>query len=81
MSTPTAVVLPEGVVAVVPMRNAVLFPHTMLPLAVGREKSVAALTHVVQRGGLLGVVLQRDAKDDDPGRDGLCDVGTLARVL
>jgi ATP-dependent Lon protease len=80
--TPNApVVLPDGVVALVPMRNAVLFPHTMLPLAVGREKSIAALTHVVQRGGQLGIVLQRDAKEDDPGREGLCDVGTLARVL
>jgi ATP-dependent Lon protease len=79
LNAPT--VLPEGVVALVPMRNAVLFPHTMLPLAVGRAKSVAALSHVVQRGGLLGIVLQRDAKDDDPGRDGLCDIGTLARVL
>jgi ATP-dependent Lon protease len=80
--TPNApVVLPDGVVALVPMRNAVLFPHTMLPLAVGRDKSIAALTHVVQRGGQLGIVLQRDAKEDDPGREGLCDVGTLARVL
>ncbi|MBI5719616.1 MAG: endopeptidase La [Burkholderiales bacterium] len=80
--TPNApVVLPEDVVALVPMRNAVLFPHGMLPLAVGRAKSIAALTHVVQRGGMLGIVLQRDAKEDDPGRAGLCDVGTLARVL
>jgi ATP-dependent Lon protease len=80
--TPTApVVLPEGVVALVPTRNAVLFPHTMLPLTVGREKSIAALTHVVQRGGQLGIVLQRDARQDDPGREGLCDVGTLARVV
>jgi ATP-dependent Lon protease len=74
-------VLPEGVVALVPMRNAVLFPHGMLPLAVGRAKSIGALTHVVQRGGTLGIVLQRDAKEDDPGREGLCDIGTLARVL
>ncbi len=81
VNTPPAAVLPEGVVAIVPMRNVVLFPHTMLPLAVGRAKSVSALTHVVQRGGQLGIVLQRDAKDDDPGREGLCDVGTLARVL
>jgi ATP-dependent Lon protease len=81
MNTPPAVVLPEGVVALVPMRNVVLFPHTTLPLAVGRVKSIAALNHVVQRGGQLAIVLQRDAKQDDPGRDGLCNVGTLARVV
>ncbi len=76
-----AVTLPEGIVALVPMRNAVLFPHGMLPLAVGRAASVAALDHVVRHGGLLGIVLQRDAQVDEPARDGLCDVGTLARVL
>jgi ATP-dependent Lon protease len=70
MNTPAAVVLPEGLDAIVPMRNAVLFPHGMLPLAVGRSKSIAALTHVVQRGGQLGIVLQCDAKEDDPGRSG-----------
>ena len=80
--TPTApAVLPEGVVALVPMRNAVLFPYGTMPLVVGRAKSVAALSHVVQRGGLLGIVLQRDAKQDDPDRAGLHDIGTLARVL
>ena len=75
------VALPEGLIALVPMRNAVLFPRSMLPLTVGRPRSVAALSHVVQRGGMLGILLQRDAAADDPGRDDLCDVGTLARVV
>jgi ATP-dependent Lon protease len=81
MNAPVATTLPENMIALVPMRNAVLFPHTTMPLAMGRPKSVAALNHVVQRGGLLGIVLQRDAQQDDPDREGLCDIGTLARVL
>jgi ATP-dependent Lon protease len=73
--------LPPDVVPVVPMRNMVLFPHAMAPIGVGRPKSIAALSQAVHSGGLLGIVLQRDPKEDDPGREGLCDVGTLARVM
>jgi ATP-dependent Lon protease len=73
--------LPEGVVALVPMRNVVLFPHVLMPIAVGRAKSIAAVQHALESGGALGIVLQKDAQIDDPGRDALCDVGTLAKVL
>jgi ATP-dependent Lon protease len=74
-------VLPEDVIALVPMRNVVLFPHVLMPVVVGRPKSVAALQHALQSGGTLGIVLQRDAQVDDPGRDALCDVGTIAKVV
>ena len=74
-------VLPPGVVALVPMRNVVLFPHSLVPIAVGRPKSVAALLHAVAAEVPLGIVLQKDAAVDDPGRESLCDVGTLAQVL
>ena len=73
--------LPEGVVALVPMRNVVLFPHVLMPIAVGRAKSIAAVQHALRSGSALGIVLQKDAQIDDPGRDALCDVGTLAKVL
>ena len=73
--------LPEGVIALVPMRNVVLFPHALVPIAVGREKSIAAIEHAHRTATPVGVVLQRDARVDDPGRDALCDVGTLAKVL
>ena len=73
--------LPEGVIALVPMRNVVLFPHVLVPVTVGRAKSVAAVLHAHQTGAGLGLVLQRDAAVDDPGRDALYDVGTIAKVL
>jgi ATP-dependent Lon protease len=73
--------LPEGVVAVVPMRNVVLFPSVLLPVSVGRAKSVAAVQYAMQNKAPLGIVLQRDPRVDDPGRDDLHPVGTLANVV
>lgn len=73
--------LPDDVIALVPMRNVVLFPHVLMPISVGRPKSIAAVLHAVKGGVPLGIVLQRDAQVDDPGRDALCDVGTIVKVV
>jgi ATP-dependent Lon protease len=73
--------LPEGVVALVPMRNVVLFPHVLMPISVGRARSIAAVQHAVGAEAMLGIVMQKDAQVDDPGRDALCDIGTLAKVV
>ena len=83
MDTPAApaVVLPEDVVALVPMRNVVLFPQVMLPITVGRARSLAAVRQAVTAQTPLGIVLQKDASIDDPGLDQLCAVGTLASVV
>ncbi|MDE2298967.1 MAG: LON peptidase substrate-binding domain-containing protein, partial [Burkholderiales bacterium] len=81
MSPPNLPELPEGVIALVPMRNVVLFPHVLMPISVGRAKSIAAVQHAVRTGAAIGIVMQRDAQVDDPGRDALCDVGTLAKVV
>ncbi len=78
-NTPAA--LPEGVIALVPMRNVVLFPHVLMPISVGRAKSIAALQYALQASAPLGIVMQKDAQVDDPGRDALCDMGTLANVV
>ena len=73
--------MPAGVIALVPMRNVVLFPHVLMPITVGRAKSIAAVQYAEKTGAALGIVLQKDAQIDDPGRDALCDVGTIAKVL
>jgi ATP-dependent Lon protease len=80
-SNPNLAALPEGVIALVPMRNLVLFPHVLMPLAVGRAKSVAAVLHAMQANAPLGIVLQKDPSVEDPGREALHDVGTLAQVV
>ena len=83
MSQPTApsIELPTGVVALIPMRNVVLFPHVLVPISVGRAKSIAALEHALAARSPVGIVLQKNPGDDDPGFDGLCPVGTLAKVV
>ena len=83
MSQPTtpSIELPTGVVALIPMRNLVLFPHVLVPISVGRAKSIAALEHALAAGLPVGIVLQKNPRDDDPGLDGLCSVGTLAKVV
>ena len=73
--------LPENVVALVPMRNVVLFPHVLMPITVGRARSLAALRHAVAAEAPLGIVLQKSAQVDEPGFDDLCAIGTLATVV
>jgi len=83
MNTPTtpARPLPDDAIALIPMRNVVLFPHVLMPISVGRAKSVAALQHAIDAKIEVGVVLQQDAREEDPGRDGLHDVGTVAHLV
>ena len=73
--------LPDGIIALVPMRNVVLFPHVLMPITVGRVKSIAAVEHALQSAAPVGIVLQKDASVDDPGLDALCHVGTVANIV
>jgi ATP-dependent Lon protease len=72
--------LPPDVVPLVPMRNLVLFPQVLMPISVGRERSVAAMQQVASTHRPVGIVLQRDPDDEDPAAGGLYGVGTLAQV-
>ncbi|MEK7302075.1 MAG: endopeptidase La [Pseudomonadota bacterium] len=63
------------------MRNVVLFPHVLMPITVGRVKSIATVEHALQSKALIGIVLQKDASVDDPGLDALCRIGTVANVV
>ncbi|PSJ16131.1 endopeptidase La [Nitrosomonas supralitoralis] len=73
--------LPSDVIALVPMRNVVLFPHVLMPITVGRVKSIATIEHALQSKKPIGIVLQKDATIDDPGLDALCSIGTVANVV
>ncbi|HRE61958.1 MAG TPA: endopeptidase La [Micropepsaceae bacterium] len=74
---------PEGraVLPVLPLRDIVVFPHMIVPLFVGREKSVRALEDVMADNKQILLVTQKNAQDDDPGEDGIYRIGTLATVL
>ena len=73
--------LPPDVIALVPMRNVVLFPHVLMPITVGRIKSIAAVEHALHSNAPVGIVLQKDATVDDPGLDALCSIGTVANIV
>ncbi|MEX3015097.1 endopeptidase La [Gymnodinialimonas hymeniacidonis] len=66
---------------VLPLRDIVVFPHMVVPLFVGREKSVRALEEVMQDDKQILLSSQRDPADDDPSADGIYDNGVLANVL
>ena len=67
--------------AVLPLRDIVVFPHMIVPLFVGREKSIRALEEVMKSDRPVLLVTQKNATDDDPAPDAIYDVGTLASVL
>ena len=66
---------------VLPLRNVVVFPHVIVPLFVGREKSVRALEEVMRSDTFMLLATQKNAADDDPATDAIFEVGTLASVL
>jgi len=66
---------------VLPLRDIVVFPHMIVPLFVGREKSVAALEQVMKDDSPVLLVTQKNASDDDPAAEDLYEMGTLASVL
>jgi ATP-dependent Lon protease, bacterial type len=64
-----------------PLRDVVVFPQMVVPLFVGREKSILALEESMAGQKQIVLVAQRNASDDDPGKDEIYGVGTLANVL
>ena len=66
---------------VLPLRDVVVYPSMVIPLFVGRSKSIAALEHATANDKKIFLVAQKDAKSDDPSREDLYDIGTVATVL
>ncbi len=66
---------------VLPLRDIVVFPHMIVPLFVGREKSIQALEEVMKDDKQILLVAQKSASQDDPGRDDIYRVGTVSSVL
>src|SRR5271165_61754 len=66
---------------VLPLRDIVVFPHMIVPLFVGREKSIRALEEVMRTDNHILLATQKNASDDDPSTDSIYEVGTLASVL
>ncbi len=66
---------------VLPLRDIVVFPHMIVPLFVGRERSINALEQVMERDKRILLVAQKNPADDEPGPDEIYSVGTVATVM
>ncbi|AMN42277.1 ATP-dependent protease LA [Rhodoplanes sp. Z2-YC6860] len=66
---------------VLPLRDIVVFPHMIVPLFVGREKSIKALEEVMRSDTFILLATQKNASDDDPATNAIYETGTLASVL
>ncbi|WP_240612981.1 endopeptidase La [Chitinophaga parva] len=67
--------------ALLPLRNTVLFPGVVLPITVGRDKSIKAVNDAYKTDKLIGVVAQKDSTIEDPTVADLSQVGTVARIV
>jgi ATP-dependent Lon protease len=76
IETPKSALFP-----VLPLRDIVVFPHMIVPLFVGREKSIRALEEVMRDDKQILLVAQKNAGQDDPGTDDIYRVGTVSSVL
>ena len=79
---------PEGpvevpeIISILPLRNSVLFPGSIIPIDVGRKKSVKLVEEAISKERpVIGIVTQRDARTEDPGPGDLYMVGCAARIL
>jgi ATP-dependent Lon protease len=68
-------------IPILPLRNTVLFPGVVLPITVGRDKSIKAVQDAYKTDKLIGVLAQRDSGVEDPSMKELVDVGTIARII
>jgi len=71
----------ETSLPVLPLRDVVVFPHMVIPLFVGRPKSIRALETAMESGKQIMLVAQKSASDDDPGIDSIHTIGTVASIL
>lgn len=73
--------LPDNAIIIVPVRNMVLFPGMIVPIAIGRESSIAAAQYAVKAELPLGILMQRNPEVDAPEAKDLSSVGTIASIL
>ncbi|KEG16637.1 endopeptidase La [Bartonella bacilliformis] len=71
----------EELYAVLPLRDIVVFPHMIVPLFVGREKSIHALEKIITEDKPILLATQKNAADDDPKAEDIYDIGTVANIL
>ena len=79
--TDTDVKIPEDALIIIPVREMVLFPGAIAPIAIARPKSVAAAQQALREQRPIGIVLQRSPETEEPGPDDLYRVATIANIV
>lgn len=70
-----------SVLPILPLRNNVLFPGVVIPISVGRERSLRAVKKAYKGNKLIGVVAQKDTQNDEPDFNDMYKIGTIARII
>lgn len=70
-----------SVLPILPLRNIVLFPDTVIPIPVRREKSIQLLNEAYKSNKLIGAITQKDSKVENPKAEDIFDMGTLGRIV
>ncbi len=68
-------------IPILPLRNTVLFPGVVLPITVGRDKSIKAVNDAYKADKLIGVIAQKDSTVEEPSVNELVEVGTIAKIV
>lgn len=79
--TNTDVKIPDDALIIIPVREMVLFPGAIAPIAIGRPKSIAAAQQALREQRPVGIVLQRSPETEEPGPDDLYRVATIANIV
>ncbi|MDQ7006446.1 MAG: endopeptidase La [Acidobacteriota bacterium] len=69
------------IIGILPLRNSVLFPYAVMPISVGRRKTLALIENALEKDVAIAVVSQKEAAVDDPEPEDLYSIGTKARIL
>jgi ATP-dependent Lon protease len=80
-NTPLAESESNQLIPVLPLRDVVVYPHMVIPLFVGREKSILALEASMSDNKKILLLAQKNAEDDDPAAKDLYQIGTLSTIL
>ena len=81
MSESEIVTEPVSSIPILPLRDVVVYPHMVIPLFVGREKSIKALEAAMESDKQILLVAQRSAADDDPKPEDIYEIGTVSNIL
>ena len=72
--------LPKSV-SLLPLKNTVLFPGVVIPITVGRDKSIRLIKDAAKKKNIIGVITQKDRKTENPGLNDIYSIGCLAQII